>query len=190
MKNRTNRSGGEQKLPSEKILQSKKEAVAALTEKMKGSVAGVLVDYKGINVADDTALRRELRQAGVHYAVYKNSMVRFAAKDAGLEDLTKVLEGTTAVAISESDPVAAAKIICKYAEKSKTVFNVKAGYVDGGVLDADEVQSLAKLPSREELVAKALAGFNAPITGFVNVLNGNIRGLVVALNAIAEKQGA
>ena len=177
-------------MPSEKILQSKKEAVAKLSEKLKGSVAGVLVDYKGINVADDTALRRELRAAGVDYAVYKNSMVRFASEDAGLGELAKVLDGTTAVAISKEDPVAAAKIICKYAEKSKTVFNVKAGYVDGKVIDAAEVTALSKLPSREQLVAQVLAGFNAPISGFANVLNANLRGLAIALNAIAEKQSA
>lgn len=177
-------------MPSEKVLQAKKEIVAQLSEKMKGSVAGVLVDYKGINVADDTALRRELREAGVEYAVYKNSMIRFAATDAGLEDLTKVLDGTTAIAISKDDPVVAAKIICKYAEKQKKVFNVKAGYVDGKVLDAAEVSALAKLPSREQLIAQVLAGFNAPISGFANVLNANIRGLAIALNAIAEKQSA
>lgn len=177
-------------MPSEKVLQSKKEAVAQLSEKLKGSVAGVLVDYKGITVADDTALRRELRAAGVDYAVYKNSMVRFASEDAGLGELAKVLDGTTAVAISKEDPVAAAKIICKYAEKSKTVFNVKAGYVDGKVIDAAEVTALSKLPSREQLVAQVLAGFNAPISGFANVLNANLRGLAIALNAIAEKQSA
>lgn len=177
-------------MPSEKVLQSKKETVATLAAQMKNAVAGVLVDYKGINVADDTALRKELREAGVSYAVYKNSIVRFAANDAQLAELSKVLDGTTAVAISDSDPVVAARIISKYAEKKKDGFNIKAGFVDGGVLSAAEVEALAKLPSREELVARVLAGFNAPITGLVNVLNGNIRGLAVALNAIAEKKSA
>lgn len=177
-------------MPSEKILQSKKEAVAQLADKMKNSVAGVLVDFKGISVADDTALRRELRQAGVEYAVCKNSMIRFASQEAGLEDLAAVLDGTTAIAISAEDPVAAAKIICDYSDKLKKVFNIKGGYVDGKVLTAAEVEDLSKLPSREQLIAQVLAGFNAPISGFANVLNANLRGLVVALNAIAEKQSA
>lgn len=177
-------------MPSEKILQSKKEAVAQLAEKMKGSVAGVLVDFKGISVADDTALRRELRQAGVEYAVCKNSLIRFASKEAGLDELAGALDGATAIAISKEDPVAAAKIICDYSTKLKKVFNVKAGYVDGEILSAAQVEDLSKLPSREQLVAQVLAGFNAPISGFANVLNANVRGLVVALNAIAEKQSA
>lgn len=153
-------------MPSEKVLQSKKEVVAQLTEKMKHSVAGVLVDYKGISVADDTALRRELRDAGVEYVVYKNSLIGFAAKESGMEALAGVLDGTTAIAISATDPVVAAKILCKYSDKLKAVFNVKAGYVDGKVLDKQQVADLSKLPSREQLVAQVLAGFNAPITGF------------------------
>lgn len=177
-------------MPSEKILAAKKETVATLAEKMKSSVAGVLVDYKGISVATDTALRRELREAGVQYSVYKNSTIRFASQQAGLEELAGSLDGTTALAMSESDPVVAAKIICKYSEKGKEIFNVKAGFVDGGVLNAADVVALSKLPSREQLVAQVLAGFNAPISGFVNVLNGNLRGLACAIAAIAEKKSA
>ena len=161
-----------------------------LAGKLKNSVAGVLVDYKGINVANDTKLRRELRAAGVEYAVIKNSMLRRAFEQAGFTGLDNVLEGTTALAISESDHVVAAKILTKYAAASRGQFTVKAGYVEGGAIDAAGVESLATLPSREELVAKALGGLNAPITGFVHVLNANLRGLVVALNAIAEKQAS
>lgn len=177
-------------MPSEKVLQNKKEVVAALAEKLKNATAGVLVDYTGISVADDTALRRELREAGVEYAVYKNSMIRFASKEAGLEELSGVLDGATAVATSAEDPVAAAKVICKYSDQLKKIFNIKAGFVDGKVLSPEEVTDLSKLPGREQLIAMALAGFNAPISGFANVLNANLRGLVVALNAIAEKQSA
>ena len=97
------------KLPSAKILEQKKQMVADLTDKIKAAAAGVVVDYKGINVADDTKLRKELREAGVHYAVVKNSMLRFAVKEAGYEGLDSVLEGTTAIALSDSDPVAAAR---------------------------------------------------------------------------------
>jgi large subunit ribosomal protein L10 len=174
-------------LASEKILQQKKEVVAALTEKVKGSVAGVLVDYKGISVENDTKLRRELRQAGVEYSVVKNTLLGRAVDEAGLSGLKDCLSGTTALALSETDAVAAAKILSKYAADSKGTFTVKAGFVEGSVLDAAGVDSLAKLPSREELVAQTLRGFNAPIAGFANVLNGTIRGLVVVLNGIAEK---
>ena len=147
----------------------------------------MLVDYKGINVADDTKLRKELREAGVEYAVVKNSLLRRASEQVGFESLKDVLVGTTALAISNDDAVAPAKILAKYADASKGKFTVKAGFVEGNVLDANAVNALAKLPSREELVAQTLRGLNAPISGFVNVLNGNIRGLVIALNQIAEK---
>lgn len=176
-------------MASEKILQQKQAYVEELAEKLKNSVAGVIVSYMGITVADDTALRRKLREAGVEYAVVKNSMLRRAADKVGLDGLDNVLEGSTALALSPTDHVAAAKILSEYAEKSKT-FEIKAGYVEGKVIDAAGVAELAKMPPKEVLVAKVLGGLNAPISGFVNVLNGNIRGLVVALNAIAEKQSA
>lgn len=166
------------KLPSEKILQQKKQTVAELSEKLKGAAAGVLVDYKGISVADDTKLRKELREAGVEYAVVKNTMLRFAAKEVGYDALEPVLEGTTALALSESDQVAAAKILTKYADDSKGKFVVKAGFVDGGVIDAAKVAELGKLPSKEALLSM-----------LCSALQGNLRGLAVALNAIAEKSG-
>jgi len=178
--------GGE-KMPSDKVLKKKQDLVAELSEKLKNSVAGVLTDYKGITVENDTKLRRELREAGVEYTVVKNSLLSRAAEMAGLDGLKGVLAGTTALALSESDAVAAAKILNKYAADSKSEFKIKAGFVEGGVIDVAGVEALAKLPSREELVAQTLRGLNAPISGLVNVLNGNIRGLVVALNQIAEK---
>ncbi len=165
-------------MPSESALKSKQEFVKELSEQLAGAVAGVIVDYKGITVADDTKLRRELREAGIEYAVVKNTMLRFAAKNAKLDGLASVLEGTTAIAISNSDPVVAAKILGKYAEGSKGKFTIKAGFVDGEVLDAKKTEELGKLPSKEQLLCQLLS-----------VLNGNIRGLAVALNAIAEKQG-
>lgn len=175
-------------MASEKNIQQKQAAVAALSEKLKNSVSGVLVDYKGITVANDTQLRKELREAGIEYTVIKNSILRRACEQADLEALKDVLVGTTAIAISTDDAVAPAKILYKYAEGSKGKFTIKAGFVEGGVIDENSVASLAKLPSRDELVAMTLRGLNAPITGLVNVLNGNIRGLVVALNQIREKQ--
>ena len=176
-------------MPSQSVLEQKKAIVAELSERIKNSVTGVVVSYEGINTEDDTKLRKELRENNVQYTVVKNTLLSRACDEVGLEDLKPVLEGTTALATSEEDYVAAAKILCEYAEKNKT-FEIKSGYVDGGVLSVDEIKDLAKLPSKEVLVAKALGGLNAPITGFVTVLNGNIRGLACVLNAIAEKKGA
>lgn len=165
-------------MPSAKILSEKQAYVAALKEKIAASVAGVVVDYKGINVADDTKLRKELREAGVEYCVVKNTMLRFAAKEVGYEALDSVLEGTTAIAISSEDQVAAAKILTKFAEGSNGKFVVKAGFVDGGVIDAAKVAELGKLPNKEALLSM-----------LCSALQGNLRGLAVAINAIAEKNG-
>ena len=177
-------------MPSEKILLEKQQLVSDLTEKLQSSIAGVLVDYKGISVAADTKLRRELRSVDVEYFVVKNTLLTRAAEKVGYDDLKSSLFGTTALALSKTDPVAAAKVLSKYAEGSKGKFTVKSGFVEGRCIDAEGVVALAKLPSREVLVAMALGGLNSPITSFVSVLNANIRGLAVALNAIAEKKSA
>ena len=175
-------------MPSEKVLEQKKQIVAELSESLKNSCIGVIVNYKGITVAEDTKLRKQLRETG-EYKVVKNTLLKLAMKDAGIEGLDSVLEGTTAIALSKDDYTGSAKALCDFADKSKT-FEIKAGFVDGKVIDVEAVKSLAKLPSKEVLVAQALSGLNAPITGFVTVLNGTMKGLVVALNAIAEKQAA
>ena len=165
-------------MPSEKILSQKKAYVEELAGKLKNSVAGVIVDYKGISVADDTKLRRELREAGVEYTVVKNTMLRLALADLGYTEMEKVLEGSTAIAISKEDPIAAAKILGKYAEDSKGKFSIKAGYMDGKEMDVAAVQELSKLPGKQELLSM-----------LCSALQGNIRGLAVALNVIAEKNG-
>ena len=174
-------------MPNAKVLEEKRALVAELTEKMKNASAGVLVDYKGITVADDTKLRRELRAAGVEYAVIKNTMLRFAIDNLGYSELDEQLNGTTALAISPEDPVAAAKILTASAKKNDK-FKIKGGFVDGKPLNTAEVANLAELPPREVLIAKVLGGFNAPISGLVGVTNGLLRGLVAALAAIAEKK--
>lgn len=176
-------------MPSEKNLKIKQQLVEELAERLKNSIAGVIVSYKGITVVDDTKLRKELREAGIKYTVVKNTLLKRAAEAAGMEGFDDVLTGTTAIATSSDDYIAAAKILCGYASKNKK-FEIKLGYVDDGILQAAEVEALAKLPSKEELVAKALYGLNAPITGLVTVLNGNIRGLACVLNAIAEQKSA
>ena len=130
-------------MPSTVVLEKKKAQVEALAERIKGSVAGVVVDYKGINVEDDTKLRRELREAGVEYAVVKNTMLRFAAKELGFDAFEEHLNGTTALAISTTDDVVApAKILNEYAKKHDN-FKIKAGYLEGEAIPVSEVMTLA-----------------------------------------------
>lgn len=176
-------------MPSEKVLENKKRQVAELSEKMRKAQAFILADYRGINVEEVTKLRKELRKAGVEYRVIKNTLMRFAAKENGLEGLFPYLEGPTAIAISYEDPIAPAKILTNYIKENEN-FKLKAGYIEGRIINVEEIKELAKIPPREELIAKMLGSFNSPIAGLVNVLAANIRGLVTVLNAIAEKQGA
>ncbi len=157
-------------MPNASVLLEKQAIVASLAEKMKSASAGVLVEYKGITVENDTKLRRELRQAGVEYSVVKNTLVRRAANEIGYGELDAHLNGTTAMAISPSDPLAAAKILCNYA-KSNESFKIKVGFIDGKVVTEDEVKQLAAIPSREILIAKMLGSLNAPISKFVRTLD-------------------
>ena len=174
-------------MPSVKVLEEKKQMVADLTAKLKNATAGVLVDYQGINVEQDTKMRTELREAGVNYFVFKNTLARLAVKECGFDELIPVLEKMTAIAVSENDPVAPAKILTSYADKIQT-FNIKAGFVEGAVIDEKGVTKLATLPSKEELVAKVLGSLQSPIYGLVNVLNGNLRGLACVLAAIRDQK--
>lgn len=159
-------------MPSEKVLASKKQVVADLVAKLNNASAGVLVDYKGINVADDTKLRKELREAGVEYSVVKNTLLRFAVKEAGLEEMASVLEETTALAVSEEDPMAPARILVKYSETIPgDAFKIKSGFMDGAVIDVDTVNAIAKIPSKETLIAQMLSSLNASIANFAIVLD-------------------
>lgn len=177
-------------MPNAKVLSEKQAIVETLSEKLQKASSGVLVEYSGTSVAVDTALRRTMRSAGVEYAVVKNTLLRFAANKAGLDALDPFLNGTTAMAISITDPVAPAKILSEYAKKADSTIKLKAGFVDGKVIDANGVRALAELPPREVLVAQVLGTLLAPITGLANVCNANIRGLAVALAAIAEQKSA
>lgn len=165
-------------MPSTAILEKKQAQVAALAERIKGSIAGVVVDYKGITVEDDTKLRKELREAGVEYTVVKNTLLKRAADDAGLGGLDDVLEGTTALATSADDYVASARILQKFADNHKN-FTLKSGYLDGAVISTEKLQSLAKLPSREVLLATVCSVFSAPIAAFAR-----------GVKAIVDKGGA
>jgi large subunit ribosomal protein L10 len=174
-------------LPSERILNQKKEVVKNLVEKLQKASSGILVDYRGLTVEQDTELRNKLRESEVEYKVVKNNLTRFAIKETGLDQLDSFLKGPTSVALSYADPVFPAKVLVEFAKKNDAL-EIKAGFVDGKIINIEEIKSLATLPSKEELIAKVLGGLNSPIAGFVNVLNGNMRGLVVALNAIGEQK--
>ncbi len=174
-------------MPKENTLNQKREVVEGISNKMKAAKAMVFADYRGLTVEQDTELRSALRKAGVEYKVVKNTLTRFAAKENGLGDLDTYLNGPTAMASSDSDPVAPAKVLSEYAKKYDKL-EIKVGVVEGKIIDLNGVKALAELPPREVLIARVLGGFNAPISGLVNVLNGNIRGLAIALNAIAEQK--
>ena len=151
-------------MPSEKILLAKQQRVAELVEKLKGSAAGVLVDYKGITVEEDTKLRKELREAGVEYFVEKNTMLRFAMKECGLDGLTDVLEGTTAIALSTDDQTAPARVLGKFSEACNgEKFNLKAGFIGEEIYDENGVKALSKIPSREVLLAQLVGSLQGPM---------------------------
>ena len=164
-------------MPSEKVLELKKQQVAALKERLDASIAGVVVDYKGISVEDDTKLRKELREAGVEYTVVKNTILGRAIDGTSLADMGSALEGTTAIATSADDYVAAARILSKFADSHKN-FEIKNGFIDKEVIGLDKISGLAKLPSREILLANVLGAFQAPISAFAR-----------AIQAIVDKDG-
>ena len=154
-------------MPNAKVLSEKQAIVAELTEKIQKATAGVIVDYKGITVEEDTALRKECREGGVDYAVVKNTLLRFAFNNTGLNDLDDLLNGTTSLALAD-DPVAPARVMADYAKK-----------MDGKPVDLATIQSLASIPALPVLQAQVLGTMLAPITG-----------LAVVLKQIAEKNGA
>ena len=149
------------------IRPEKAAKVAEIKELLTASKCTILVDFCGLTVAQDTAFRRKMREAGVKYGVVKNTMLRIAANEAGIEGLEPVLEKNTAIAVAPEDPVAVAKIICDFAKENK---------------------ALTELPPKEVLIAKMLGSMNAPISGFVNVLQGTIRNVVYALEAVRQQK--
>ncbi len=171
----------------EAVLKQKQELVSEIKEKIEKASSMVLVDYRGLNVEKATQLRKNYKNNGVEYKVYKNTMMQRAFEELGYSEFVKHLEGPNGIAFSFDDPVGAAKVTNDFAKENEN-FQIKAGIVDGKIVGIPEIKALADLPPREVLIAKALGGLNAPIQGFANVLNGTIRGLVIALNAIREKQ--
>lgn len=165
-------------MPSAKILSEKQAIVEALAERISKAESGVLVDYKGITVAQDTEIRRELRKNGAEYSVVKNTLTRFALDKTGYQDLDPVLNGTTSLATTTGDPIMPFRIISEYSKKLNGVFVVKAGFMDGKVLNAAEIEELSALTSKDALYAKVLGTMLAPISS-----------LAVVLGQILEQKG-
>jgi large subunit ribosomal protein L10 len=158
-------------MPNAKILSEKQAIVAALTERIKNASAGVFVDYRGINVAQDTELRTELRKNDVEYSVIKNTLTRFALDDCGLKEIDPILNGTTSLATSTGDPIAPFRIISDYSKKLNDVFNIKAAFMDGQVLTEAEIAEISALPSKDALYSQVFGTLLAPITSLAVVLN-------------------
>ena len=158
-------------MPNAKVLESKKTVVDALSEKIQNATSAVFVDYKGITVAQDTALRNQFREANVEYAVVKNTLTRFAANKAGYTEFDELLNGTTSMASTTDDPIAPARVVCEFAKKNKNVVKIKGGMVEGKVLSVDELMSFGELPSKNALVAQVLGTFLAPISALAFCLD-------------------
>ena len=167
-------------------LEAKKQVVEDIKEKIQGAKSIVLVNYKGLTVAQDTEFRNEFRKAGCEYKVLKNTLVRKAFNELGINLFDADLNGPTAVAFANGDPVAPAKILLEKADSTKKI-TIKCGMVDGSYITTDGVKELATLPPKEVLLAKLLGTLSAPISGLARVLNETVAGLARVLNAIAEK---
>ncbi|MBD5524410.1 MAG: 50S ribosomal protein L10 [Lachnospiraceae bacterium] len=159
-------------------VELKKPIIEEISASVKDAQSVVLVDYRGLTVEQDTELRKQLREAGITYKVYKNTMMNFAFKGTDFESLTPYLEGPSAVAISTEDATAPARILCKFA-KTANALEVKGGVVEGVAYDAKGIENISKIPSREELLSKLLGSIQSPITNFARVMN-----------QLAEKGGA
>ncbi len=151
-------------------IEEKKPIVQEIKDYLDGAKAVVLVDYLGLTVEQDTNLRRAAREAGVIYKVYKNTMVNLAVQGTEFEELTKDLEGPTAVAISKEDSTAPARIIAKFAKDAKKL-ELKSGIVEGTYYDTEGIKVIATIPSRDELLSKFLGSIQSPITNFARVIN-------------------
>ena len=174
-------------MPSQKVLEEKKQIVASMSEQFKTAVSGVFVDYCGLSVEEDTQLRNKLREAGVEYKVIKNTLARFAAKEVGFDELDPILNGPTSLALSMTDEVAPAKVIAEFA-KTHEQLEIKAGFLDGKVLALDEVKTLAATPNRETLLAKLLGSLNAPISNLARTLQALVDNGVEPADIVVEKK--
>lgn len=170
--------------------EKKQQIVSEFKDKLSQAQTVIFSNFSGLTVEDDTVLRRKFREANSEYKVYKNTLMAIAARELGYgDDLIKYFEGPTSVALGYDDPVAPAKVLVEFMKDHKGI-ELKAGIVNGKLVTVEEIKALAALPSREELVAKALGSMKAPITNLVFVLSGTLRSLVYALNAVKEKKQA
>lgn len=165
-------------LPNAKVLSEKQAIVEALTQRIGNAASGVLVDYKGINVAEDTELRRELRTNGIEYSVVKNTLLRFAVDKCNFNEFDSVLNGTTSLATTEGDPIAPIRIVSEFAKKLNGKFEVKGGFMEGKVLSTTELAEIAQLPDKNALYSQVFGTLLAPITS-----------LAVVLGQILEQKG-
>lgn len=167
-------------------FEAKKVVVEEIKEKLSRAKSVTFVDYNALTVAEDTAMRREFKKNGSEYKVYKNKLLLLALNELGIKGAEQYLNGTTAVAFSYDDEVSGAKVTCETAEKTKKL-TVKFGLLNGNFVEGKEIEALAKLPSKEVLIATLLRTLNAPITGLARVSIAPVEGLARALNAIATK---
>ncbi len=151
-------------------VELKQPIVQEIAEQIKDAQSVVLVDYRGLTVEEDTQLRKQLREAGVTYKVYKNTLMNFAFKGTDFESMSSLLEGPNAIAISKEDATAPARILAKFA-KTADALELKAGVVEGTFYDAAGIKAIASVPSREELLSKFLGSIQSPITNLARVLN-------------------
>ena len=173
----------------EQTLQAKTDIVNGIKEKFEKAQCAILVDYRGLTVEQDTDLRNKMREAGVEYKVLKNTMVKRALDDLGIEGVDELLAGPTAIAFGYEDPVAPAKVISNFA-KDIEVVEIKGGLLDSKPMTLDQIKYLSELPSKEVLIAKLMGSLNAPVTNFVGVLAAVPRSFVCALNEIKNKKEA
>ena len=176
-------------MPNAQVLEAKKAQVAEAVELLKNTQTGVLVDYRGLNVAEDTDLRNKLREANVKYFVIKNKILKRAVEEIGLEGLDEVLHGPTALAVSAEDAVAPAKVLADYA-KANEKLEIKGGFMDGSVMSLDEIKKLAATPNFETLIAKMMGSLQSPISGLARLLATIADGGVEIADLIAKNAPA
>lgn len=167
----------------------KEAKVEEIAERLGRAKAVVVADYRGLKVSEMADLRANLRELGVEFKIYKNTLLRLAAGKAGIEGLDDYLTGPTGLALAYEDPLAAAQVLSKYAKTTK-VLKLKGGLLEGKAITGDQVKAVAALPSKEVLIAQLIGGMQSPMYGLVSVLNGPIRGLAAALSAIASQKQA
>lgn len=161
--------------------------VEEIVENLNKSTAAVLADYRGLTATEMTELRKGLREAGINFKIFKNTLATIAAKQAGMDELEGMLVGPTAIAFGYDDPIAVAKILDDFAKKHDAL-EIKGGIIERMVIDQEKVVALAKLPGREQLIAQFIGLLNQPIVRLVTVLNKPVQDLAFTLNAVAQNK--